>query len=852
MQNGKIFIKRSIPALKAAIVVWVLLICFFASAAPGDSSLIITGRPVLTSVNRCVNTDLFMQAVSPKVERIEWKHNRQLVHTSNTPSLIRTVAGIREGSADDELMFPSGITVDNEGNIYVADQFNHRVQKWVPGAVKGITVAGVAGQGGGVDQLNYPMSVAVDAKGNLYVSDAANSRIQMFAPGSVTGITVAGGNGRGNGAQQFNMPLGICLDDMGNIYVTDNYNHRIQKWAPGASAGITVAGGNGKGNAANQLQYPTSVKIDKTGTLYIADAANDRVQTWRKGALAGNTVAGGTSRGKEMGQLYFPTDIAINAKGELFITDQTNQRIQCWKPGAKSGITVAGGNGPGNSMIQFAYPYGLFVDDEDNIYVSDQYNHRIQFFQNPESKIRYSFHFKATHPGTYHAEIVYRNGKIEESDPLEIHDQSFVAPIIVPETICSGKQYLLTSDTKEGKWMTSNSAIAEINEKGWLTGKQNGIVVVSYEIKNEGGCINSVSKVIEVKISPIVPPVTLAPELMQQSSLSAFVTQQVCIGSTLSLNTMLVQGKWSSSDTAIAKVEAGRIQGINSGEVVISYTAEKDGCVTESKTSFTVLSPSNTPVIQGYNKVVTGKTGQLSVGVMEGIWISEIQKIATVDHRGYVKGVSPGITTVSFETVDQQGCKIKAVIPVTVQPEAPLVKDARYERHEQQTFHRIDQQVIVKAGNTLQYYETASPNARPFEPVVKNIPGTYRFWVAAIENGIASQRVAFAVTIIEPVTMNKLEPVVMGNPSTHFFSVQLKSRQLNMPISMRVADMEGRLIEQRQALSANSTIQFGHTYATGQYVVEWIQGTERKVVQLVKINAGGGAVSYEPRAVSMK
>lgn len=851
MQIIKTYQNNSKSEFKTALLIWVLLIGLMMNASASDSLLTAATKPVLSSTTLCINAELSMEAVSPKVERIVWKHNRQQVHTSFTPSLVKTVAGGNgEGTGDDEFRFPTGIAVDASGNIYIADQFNHRVQKWIPGAAKGITVAGVSGQGDDADQLNYPMSVAVDTKGNIYVSDAANSRIQMFTPGSVIGITVAGGNGRGAGAHQFNMPFGICLDETGNIYIADNYNHRIQRWVPGAAAGVTVAGGNGKGNAANQLQYPSSIKIDKTGTLFIADAANDRVQAWQKDAEKGITVAGGQGRGKGAGQLYFPTDIAINAAGDLFISDQTNQRIQRWTPGAKTGITVAGGNGQGNNINQFNYSYGLFVDNEDNIYVADQYNHRIQFFQNPESTTRYSFRFKATRPGTYQADIVYRNGTVEASGLFEIHDLPVVAPIVTEEMICSGKEYQLKIDAKDGKWMTSNSNIAAINEKGILFGKQNGTTIISYEIKDEFGCVSTTAKTIEVKASPAVPPVTLAPELIQQSGGSSFKTQQVCAGSSLPLSTILLQGQWGSSDTTIAKVEAGNIKGISAGEVVISFTAEKEGCIAESKASFVVLPVSMTPVIHGYNKMVAGQTRQLSAGIPDGKWKSQLEEIATIDQRGYVKAVRPGTTQVSFETTDQQGCRVKAVIPVTVQPEAPLVKDASYESLKQLSFIRFDQQVTTKAGTTVQYFETASPNAKAIEPLVKNTPGTYRFWVASVENGVASQRVSFAVNITQSVNAEKLNPVVMGNPSTHFFTVQLKSSQSNMPISMRIADMQGRLIEQRQSLTANSTIQFGQSYTSGQYIVELIQGTERKLIQLVKLGEGRKVVSFEPSALS--
>lgn len=844
--------KKSIAVLQSVLVICVFLICYKANALATDSVSATPVKPVLRSTNLCINTELSIEAVSPKVERIDWKYNKQTVHTSVTPALVKTVAGIGEGTGADELRFPSGIAVDHSGNIYIADQFNHRVQQWAPGAVAGKTVAGMGGQGDAADQLNYPMAVTVDAAGNLYVSDAANSRIQMFTPGSYNGITVAGGNGRGSGANQFNMPFGICLDQNGNLYVADNYNHRIQKWAPGAIEGITVAGGNGKGNAANQLQYPSSIKVDKSGTLFIADAANDRIQAWKPGGKTGITVAGGNGRGKGMAQLYFPTDIALNAAGDIFISDQTNQRIQCWKSGAKTGITVAGANGQGNGMNQFNYPYGLTIDEDENMYVADQYNHRIQFFQNPDASISYQFQFKATRPGSYEADIIYRNGVIETSAVLEVHDLPAITPIRVDENICSGKQYQLLTDAKDVKWKSSNTAIAEISTDGTLVGKQNGVVVVSYEMQDMFGCINSASKTITIKETPSVPAIMPAPELMQQSGNTLFKSQLLCAGTSVPLNAMLTTGQWSSSDTNIAKIENGTLKGISAGNVAISFLVEKNGCTAESRTEFVVLPVASSPIIQGYNKIISGQVRQLNAGTGAGTWSSLVEEVATIDQRGFVKGIRPGTSMVSFETTNEQGCRVKAEIPVTVQPESPMVQDASYENRQQPAYIRFDQQVTAKAGVKLAFFQNASPNSLPIEPLVKNLPGTYRFWVAAMENGVASQRVAFSVTITETGTIQQLEPVVMGNPAIHFFTIQLKSRKVNMPITIRIADMQGRVIELRQSVQANSTIQFGQNYPSGQYVAEIEQGSERKAVRLVKMGDDNRTVKFSSTALNIK
>lgn len=75
----------------------------------------------------------------------------------------------------------------------------------------------------------------------------------------------------------------------------------------------------------------------------------------------------------------------------------------------------------------------------------------------------------------------------------------------------------------------------------------------------------------------------------------------------------------------------------------------------------------------------------------------------------------------------------------------------------------------------------------------------------------------------------------MPNPSTTHFTLKLESRY-ETPVNMRVMDASGRVIDSRSRIGSNSTIQIGHNYSSGIYYAEMIQGTKRKVVQLIKGN----------------
>ncbi|CAF4279615.1 unnamed protein product, partial [Adineta steineri] len=96
---------------------------------------------------------------------------------------ITVAGGNGAGSAANQLDSPYGVYVSKKtGTIYVADTNNHRIQRWAVGASYGTTLAGINGSGGvGMDQLNLPAGVALDPNETyIYVADQANHRVQRF------------------------------------------------------------------------------------------------------------------------------------------------------------------------------------------------------------------------------------------------------------------------------------------------------------------------------------------------------------------------------------------------------------------------------------------------------------------------------------------------------------------------------------------------------------------------------------------------------------------------------------------------------------------------------------------------
>ena len=102
--------------------------------------------------------------------------------------------------------------------------------KWIKDAKEGIIVAGGNGKGNSLTQLSNPTGVIVDQLGQIYVADYENDRVMRWFEGATKGTIVIGGNGQGQQSNQFNGPTGLFFDRHENLYVADLKNHRIQKF----------------------------------------------------------------------------------------------------------------------------------------------------------------------------------------------------------------------------------------------------------------------------------------------------------------------------------------------------------------------------------------------------------------------------------------------------------------------------------------------------------------------------------------------------------------------------------------------------------------------------------------------
>ena len=215
---------------------------------------------------------------------------------------------------------PSGVAVDSHGNVYVADSGNNRVQE-LSRVGRPISQWGRAGSKPG--QFSGPHSLAVDASGNVYVADFGNDRVQRL---SSAGKVVVMWGTRGSGPGQFNGPVGIAVDDKRNVYVADYFNNRVQKLSPG---GTFVAQFAQWGRTGTGFARPHGVAVDAHGDIYVSDFANNVIQVVSQ---AGNPIAELEAPVPGHGHFNRPSGMAVDASGDLYVADSGNNRIEKFAP----------------------------------------------------------------------------------------------------------------------------------------------------------------------------------------------------------------------------------------------------------------------------------------------------------------------------------------------------------------------------------------------------------------------------------------------------------------------------------------------------------------------------------------
>ena len=300
------------------------------------------------------------------------------LHGAESPPTFELKWGT-EGSGNGQFSAPGGVAVDSSGNVYVADIFNNRIQKF-DSSGNFLLKWGAYGFGDG--QFRDPTDVAVDSSGNVYVVDRNNTRIHKFDSSGnfILKFGSCPADSKCDEDGQLHIPNGLAVDSSGNVYVADTNNHRIQKFdssgnflfkwgAYGGEGGVTS---NGSGDG--QFSAPQDVAVDGSGNVYVAESGNNRIQKFDS---SGNFLLKWGTPGFGDGQFNQPSGVAVDSSGNVYVADKFNDRIQKFDSSGNFLLTWGTfGSGDG----QFDGPQNVAVDSFGNVYVADRRNNRIQKF----------------------------------------------------------------------------------------------------------------------------------------------------------------------------------------------------------------------------------------------------------------------------------------------------------------------------------------------------------------------------------------------------------------------------------------------------------------------------------------
>ena len=266
------------------------------------------------------------------------------------------------GEGDGQMIWPTAITLDSQGRVYVSDEETHRITVF-DAAGKFLAKWGEHGSGGG--QVDGPSGLAFDADDNLYVVDHLNNRVQKFTR---EGRLLLAFGSKGYGDGQLDLPWGVTVGAKGDVYVADWRNDRIQRFSPDGES-IAMYGSSGRGDG--QFHRPSGVAVDAGGYIYVADWGNERLQVlgpdgafiakyrgeatnskWAEEFLNVNVEeAGARARSNLEPELDFfektpheesshiekyfwaPTSIKLDDAGRVYVTESNRHRVQIYLRG---------------------------------------------------------------------------------------------------------------------------------------------------------------------------------------------------------------------------------------------------------------------------------------------------------------------------------------------------------------------------------------------------------------------------------------------------------------------------------------------------------------------------------------
>ena len=274
------------------------------------------------------------------------------------------------GSGNGQFNIPRDIALDKEGNIFVVDSKNNRIQKF---NAAGVYTTGWGKMGDKNGEYKEPCGIDIDKAGNVYVTDTWNGRVEVFTG---SGIFIRQ-MGKDKGMWG---PRDAAVDINGNVYVSDTGNCKILKFD---NTGKLVATYGKKGRGKLEFQEPFGIKAAKDGNIYILDRKNYRIQGMTpNGQYVREIKIDGWSEGQIVNGCLMEPYFDMDPAGKFFyVSDSTNHRVIRYSfDGSKKKIFAK--DKAGKAM--FSCPQGVAVTGDKRIMVTDTSLNKLITFSDME------------------------------------------------------------------------------------------------------------------------------------------------------------------------------------------------------------------------------------------------------------------------------------------------------------------------------------------------------------------------------------------------------------------------------------------------------------------------------------
>ena len=267
------------------------------------------------------------------------------------------------GSGNSQFKGPVAPAVAPNGNVYVTDPGNDRVQYF---SSTGAFLGSFGTAGTGLGQLESPADVAVDAAGTVYVVDAINNDVQSFGPGG--GFLGSFGTDTND---KFGYAFGVAVDRNGNVYASDFNSDRVEIFN---HLGALVSTFGSPGGANGDFNAPGFLAFGPTGLVYVPDTGNNRVEIFSSTGVYQSTF-------RNTGD-FAPVGVAVGPTGIVYVTDIDYPRVEVF---SSTGVyqSTFGTKGTGNG--QFENLQGIAVSPNGMVYVTDEENNQVQRLFDPDS-----------------------------------------------------------------------------------------------------------------------------------------------------------------------------------------------------------------------------------------------------------------------------------------------------------------------------------------------------------------------------------------------------------------------------------------------------------------------------------